>query len=372
MLKSEAGHLQFESGNGELVCSGDWTLMTLTELQKTAQSLEKEAIKIRVIKANQIHRLDSAGALFLYQLIEKINPSLKPKGLSEAQQILFDLVLKESPKISKKISTREKRNQFYLIGDACVEKFCQALAFFAFIGELVMNFVYLFKQAKKWRLKSMLAIVEANGYQALPIIALMSFLIGIVLAYQLGIQLEIYGANVFVVDITGIAMLREFAPLIAAVIMAGRTSTSFAALIGTMKVNEEIDALNTANINPIECLVIPRMLGLMIALPLLTVWADIFGVLGSMVMSKYMLNIDYHSFLVRFGEQIRVRHYLLGLVKVPIFALIIALVGCFQGFCVTYNAESVGQKTTKAAVQAIFLIIIADALFSIIFSWYGV
>jgi len=372
MLHSEPGNLQFEQNGSVLVCSGDWTLVNLPTLQKLIHSFTEKMRQVHTIKVDQIHRIDSAGVLFLYQFIKKFNPSLKPQGFSKAHQTLFNLILKDAPEAEKVLPQRKKHNQLDMIGYAFVQKCYQIVAFFTFIGELAINFVYLFKHTRVWRWRSMLNIVETNGYQALPIIALMSFLIGIVLAYQLGIQLETYGVNVFVVDITGIAVLREFAPLITAVIMAGRTSTSFAALIGTMKVNEELDALNTANISPIECLVIPRIIGLVIVLPLLTVWADVFGVLGSMVMAKHMLHIDYHSFLVRFSEKISVRHYVLGLVKVPVFALIIALVGCFQGFRVTYNAESVGKQTTKAAVQAIFLIIIADALFSIIFSWHGV
>ena len=176
-------------------------------------------------------------------------------------------------------------------------------------------------------------------------------------------------ANIFVVDVTGIGILREFAPLITAIIMAGRTSTSFAAMIGSMKVNEEIDALGVMGIKPIRRLVMPRVIALIIVMPLLIVWADIFGILGSMLMAKHSLGISYAVFVDRLKNDVPVVHYLLGVIKAPAFALAIGTVGCFQGLSVANSAVSVGAKTTKAAVQAIFLIIILDALFSILFSW---
>ena len=193
-----------------------------------------------------------------------------------------------------------------------------------------------------------------------------------VVAYQLGVQLRIYGANAYMVDLSGVAILREFSPLIASVIIAGRTSTSFAALLGTMKVNEELDALQTMGLSPVERLVIPKVLGLLIALPLLVVWGDIFGVFGSMVICKSMASINFHAFLERFKAEVAIKHLYIGLVKTPIFALIIAGIGCYQGFQAEGSAQSVGERTTKAAVQAIFLIILADGLFSILFNWMDI
>ena len=245
------------------------------------------------------------------------------------------------------------------------------MEFVAFIGELVVLAIHAVIKPKLFSWRETLVVMEETGYKALGIIALMSFLIGVVLAYQLAVQLRQYGATIFVVDTTGIAILREFAPLITSVIMAGRTSTAFAALIGTMTVNEEIDALRTMGIQPVQRLVLPRIISLLITLPLLVVWADIFGVLGSMIMAKGMLGISYAGYLNRFDIAVGLTHYNLGLIKAPVFALIIAGVGCFQGFQVGLSAESVGLQTTKAAVQSIFLIIIADAAFSIIFSMLG-
>jgi len=371
LTRQEAMITQSESDH-TLVCSGNWIRSSIATLEARIPSIELMFKEAKVLDASSLQKLDTVGAWLLYRLIQKYNPHIEIKNLADRQRVLFNIVTKYAPLIQKTKLPEKKTNPLSLLGKSTIQKCYNALYFFAFIGELFTNFLTMLKKTRKFQWKSALHIVEEVGYCGLPIVGLMSFLIGVVLAYQLSVQLEIYGANIFIVDITGIAMLREFGPLITAIIMAGRTSTAFTAFIGTMKVNEEIDALNTYNIHPLECLVMPRIIGLLIALPLLTVWADIWGVLGSMVMSKNMLHISYSSFLIRFSKTVYLKHYVLGLIKTPIFALIIALVGCFQGFQVTYNAESVGKKTTKSAVQSIFLIIIADGLFSIIFSWYGI
>jgi phospholipid/cholesterol/gamma-HCH transport system permease protein len=192
-----------------------------------------------------------------------------------------------------------------------------------------------------------------------------------VLAYQLGTQLKNYGANAFIVNLIGEAVFREFGPLITAIIGAGRTSSAITAQIGTMKINSEIDALKTMGFSPFDILVIPRVIAALIAFPLLMVWADIFGVLGGMIMTKAYFGMQYWDFLGRFKSVIQVKVLMIGLSKGPTMGLIIALVGCFQGFQVTQTADSVGIQTTKSVVQAIFLIIIVDAIYALIYSKLG-
>jgi phospholipid/cholesterol/gamma-HCH transport system permease protein len=211
--------------------------------------------------------------------------------------------------------------------------------------------------------------VEVVGYQALPIIALLSFLIGVVLTYQMGLQLKTYGANIYIVNLTSLAILREFGPLITSIIVAGRTSSAFAAQLGMMKINEEFDAIQTMGLSTINRLVLPKLIGTVIAVPLLTIWANVFGVIGAMIMSKNMLSISYFDFLNRLQEVTELSTFWMGMSKAPVFALIIATVGCFQGFQVAGTAASVGQRTMISVVQAIFLIIIVDAMFSVLFSW---
>src|SRR3990167_1630301 len=257
----------------------------------------------------------------------------------------------------------------YEIGKATVELWAHFLSFLAFLGEIVILLLDIVINPLRLQWRSLVHEIDMGGYRALPIIAVMMSLIGVVVAYQLGVQLKIYAANIYVVDLTGVAILREFSPLIVSVIIAGRTSTSFAAALGTMKVNEELDALRTMGLSPAERLVLPKIIALFIALPLLVMWGNIFGVFGSMVMAKSTMGIDFTAFLERFRQEVAIKHLYLGLVKTPIFSLIIAGIGCYQGFQAEGSAESVGIRTTKAAVQAIFLIILADGLFSIIFNW---
>jgi phospholipid/cholesterol/gamma-HCH transport system permease protein len=213
--------------------------------------------------------------------------------------------------------------------------------------------------------------VQIGGFDALPIIGLTSFLLGIVVAYQGADQLRHYGANVFVVELVGYAMLREFAPLISAIIIAGRSGSAYAAQIGTMVVAEEVDALRTIGIDPLQRLVLPKIIALAIALPLLTVFADIAGVFGGMVMARSQLDIGFAEFIDRFGRVMQGSALLIGIGKSLVFAFIIATVGCFQGQRTSGSADSVGRQTTLSVVQSIFTIIVADALFSVAFNMLG-
>ena len=214
--------------------------------------------------------------------------------------------------------------------------------------------------------------MQESGFDALPIVGLLVFLLGIVVAYQGGRQLKIYGANIFVVEMVCLIMLRELAPLIAAIIVAGRTGSAYAAEIGTMRVTEEIDALTTLGIGPFDQLVLPKVTGLMISLPLLTMFADLLGVFGGMVMATNVLDVSFADFVQRIPVAISTSDFVVGIVKAPVFAMIIAMVGCHQGFQVAGGADSVGRQTTVSVVQSIFLVIVTDAAFSVLFSWMGV
>jgi phospholipid/cholesterol/gamma-HCH transport system permease protein len=218
----------------------------------------------------------------------------------------------------------------------------------------------------RWR--AVLAEIEIGGFDALPIIGLTSFLLGVVVAYQGADQLKHYGANVFVVELVGYAMLREFAPLIGAIIIAGRSGSAHTAQIGTMVVTEEIDAMRTIGIDPLERLVLPKVIALAIALPLLTVFADLTGVFGGMVMARSQLDISFVEFADRFGRVMQGSALLIGVGKSLVFALIIVMLGCFQGFRTRGSADSVGRQTTLSVVQSIFVVIFADGLFSVAFN----
>lgn len=247
----------------------------------------------------------------------------------------------------------------------------QLQAMLAFLGENFMALVGWATHPPRIRWRPILFNLRSAGFDALPIVGLLSFLLGIVVAYQGADQLKQYGANIFVADLVGLSMLREFAPLMTAIIIAGRSGSAYAAQIGTMAVTQEIDAMRTIGIAPLEMLVLPKLIALVIALPLLTVFADVTGVLGGMLMAQAQLDVGFAEFLDRFAQAVSVTSYLVGLGKAPVFAAIIAMVGCFQGFQTRGGADSVGQHTTRAVVQAIFWVIVADALFSVAFSVLG-
>lgn len=363
------GDIQYE--DGIIFLSGEWTRQFAATIQKKIRRIRSLSGRKVIIDATRIDNLDTSGVLILNELIEVVKKrwfEFDIVGLDADQRALIDLVnnkqeaIKRAPALPKAVSIYE------VIGKETVGKITQMASYLAFTGQFMVMFFHTITHFTRLQWRSFLSSIDEMGYRALPIIALLSFLIGVVLAYQLGIQLQNYGANSFIVNLIGQAIFREFGPLITAIIGAGRTSAALTAQLGTMKINQEIDALKTMGFSPFDILVIPRVIAALIAFPLLIVWADIFGVLGGMIMTKAFFGTQYGDFLNRFQDVVDLTTLFVGLSKAPVFALIIAMVGCFQGLNVTLNADSVGIQTTKSVVQAIFLVIIADAIYSIIYS----
>lgn len=371
MNATEPAHISFDKKSQTLQCEGNWTLSGISSFIKTSFQLPKT---ITTIDGSQISNMDTAGAWALYEKIhafEKSGKKIQLSGFSEEYEALFRLVNSVLEK-SKPIPPREKHSWVYRLGEKTVKQYFSLLSVISFLGETVVSFGKIIKNPIQMQWKSFLNTIDQTGYRALPIVGLLCFLIGVVLAYQMGQQLKTYGANIYIVSLLGIGVLQEFGPLITAIIVAGRTSSAFTAEIGTMQINEEIDALRTMGLSPVIRLVVPKILGLIIALPLLVIWADIFGVLGGMIVANRMLEINYYSFLLNFPLMVKLSTLMNGLIKAPVFAIIIAGVGCFQGFRVISTADSIGRQTTKSVVQSIFLIIVADAIFSIILPWQSV
>ena len=253
-------------------------------------------------------------------------------------------------------------------GAATVAAARQAAALLGFVGQTSVAALGSLRHPQRIRWRPVAYNIRSAGLNAVPIVGLLAFLLGVVVAYQGAEQLRIFGANIFVVDLVGLSMLREFAPLITAIIVAGRSGSAYAAQIGTMVVTEEMDALCTIGIAPQDLLVLPKLLALLLALPLLTVLADVLGVLGGMLMAQAQLGVGYAEFLQRFVKAVAVRDYLVGVLKAPVFACIIVVVGCFQGFRTTGGADGVGRQTTRSVVWSIFLVIVVDAAFSVVLS----
>jgi phospholipid/cholesterol/gamma-HCH transport system permease protein len=266
----------------------------------------------------------------------------------------------------------ERRRKLEKLGQAAWDVSRHGLTFLSFVGESTWVLLRLMTRPHRIRWQAFFYNLKAGGLEAIPIVGLLSFLMGVVIAYQAAVQLRPYGASVFIVEFVGIAMLREIAPVITAIIVAGRSGSAYTAQIGTMKVTEEVDALRTMGIGPLELLIAPKVLALIVALPLLTAFADVTGVFGGMVIASTQLSVSFDAFLDRFKSVISPTNYLIGIGKAPIFAIIIAMIGCYQGLRVSGSAESVGRHTTVSVVQSIFLVIVFDALFSILLSWMGI
>ena len=246
------------------------------------------------------------------------------------------------------------------------------LSFITFLGELFSTKMHYLKSFKNFRFKEIAFEINESGVKAIGIIALTSFLIGLVVAYQSAFQLKIYGANIFIVDMLGISILRELAPLITAIVIAGRSGSAFTAQIGAMKITEELDAMRTMGFSPHKFLVLPRILALMIVMPILIFIADIMGIIGGMVVANLDLGISTELFLERFNEVVAAKHFFIGIIKGPFFAFFIASISIYRGLMVKNDTQSIGFNTTKSVVESIFAVIVCDAIFSIMFTNLGI
>ncbi|WP_151176402.1 ABC transporter permease [Hypericibacter terrae] len=258
------------------------------------------------------------------------------------------------------------------IGAGTISAFQQAVDLIGFFGAIVTAIARVLVRPSQMRFTSLVSHIEQVGMNAMPIVGLLTVLIGVVLAYQGVDQLRAYGGEIFTVNLVGISVLREMGILLTAIMVAGRSGSAFTAQIGTMQVNEEIDAMRTLALDPIQALVLPRIFALIIAVPLLTVFADFMGILGGGVMTCILVDLSPAQFLHQLNNAVTVKTFLVGLVKAPVFAFVIGMVGCFEGLRVKGSAESVGRLTTQSVVESIFLVIVFDAMFSILFSYLGI
>lgn len=361
---------QYDAESHQLSCGGEWDLASLPALQAQLNQIAWPSAGEIKVDGSQLAKMDTAGAWLLNTWMDarrKQGVMIALQGFPEKYATLISLVearIKEETGISMPqavgFATR--------VGMMTIAQLKVFYEYLGFVGLLSLEALRILSRPRHLRWGALASVIFRTGYSALPIIALLSFMIGVVITFQMGLQLKNYGANIFIVDLLGLAILREFGPLLTAIMVAGRSGSAFTAQLGMMKLNQEIDALDTMGVTPSELLLLPRIAGLVIALPLLTIWADILGVFGGMVMSSNMLGISWYDFLHRFPTVIPLRALFIGLGKAPIFALIISSVGCFQGVKVGGSADSVGTNTTRSVVLSIFFIIVADAIFSVIFS----
>ena len=367
----------FELDQGKLAVGGAWTIAESARLDRELNALELKGHGDIAIDASELSRLDSTGAWLLLRtrrVLEAKGAKISDFQLPDMYRPLLDSL--DRPRKSEPHKSRIPpgfRGRLYRIGRATVHVYTQAVEMLAYLGRVTVETgEAILRPRGNLRIAALFHQIEETGINALPIVGLLAFLIGIVLAYQGADQLKRFGAEVFTINLLGVGVLREIGGLITAIIVAGRSGSAFTAHIGTMRVNEEIDAMQAMGLNTVDNLVLPRILGLVIALPLLTIYSDIMGLIGGAFMCYFQLGITIPVFLRQLNEAVTVNTLMVGLIKAPVFAFVIALVGCYEGFQVERNAASVGQLTTRSVVESIFLIIVLDAAFSVMFSVLGI
>jgi len=364
--------LQTEALQNEITLnfSGALSLYTIATHQKTIDSLALSSYEKVIIDLNNLDFLDTAAALFI-QNIQSLNKSSQLLVSNENIKDTLELVQKHNLN-SEKLAKKNKLSFIEKSGKIFYNYLKGFLDFMEFLGILFATKLRYLSSFKNIRYKEIAFEINESAVKALGIIALTSFLIGLVVAYQSAYQLKIYGANIFIVDMLGISILRELAPLITAIVIAGRSGSAFTAQIGAMKITQELDAMRTMGFDPYIFLVLPRIIALMIAMPILIFVADIMGMLGGIIVANIDLKITTELFIDRFNEVIAAKHFFIGILKGPFFAFLIASIGIYRGLKVKDDTQSIGFNTTKSVVESIFAVIVCDALFSIAFTNLGI
>jgi len=361
-----------------IVAGGEWIVPEVPRLDGLLKALPVTGAQSAEIDASGVDALDSAGAWLLVRTAQDLarrKVRVERLTVPERYATLLSAIsgTETDASLNMHPPTPSFRHFLERLGRGTEHVGRQAWDLTGFLGRVVVEtFEAILSPRRELPIPAFVHQLEETGLTALPIVGLLAFLLGIVLTYQGADQLKRFGAQIYTIDFLGIGFLRELGGLVTAIIVAGRSGSAFTAQIGTMRVNEETDAMQTIGLNITEILVVPRVLGLMIALPLLTFYADVVGIIGGMVMTYFDLGITIPAFMRELSSAITLKTLLVGLVKAPVFAFVIALVGCFEGMRVERNAASVGRLTTRSVVESIFLIIALDAGFSVLFSILGV
>ena len=356
-----------------LTAGGAWTVRQAAEIDGVLRSVAFDGARRAVFELSGLTAFDSAGAWLLTRTLAECQDRGMPtetRGLADNYLPLLRVVetAQEGAEVRPAILRKYWLAMVERVGVATFDFFAEAKALISFYGMTVLAYLEIFRRPRLFRMISLVNQIEQSGLNAIPIVCLLSFLIGIVIAYVGADQLRQFGAEIFTVNLLGVIMLREIGVLLAAIMIAGRSGSAYTAQIGTMQVNEEIDAMRTLGLDPMHVLVLPRINGLLVSLSILAFLSNVAGLLGGAVMATVVLDVTFVQFLQQLKSVVSLNHFFVGMVKAPVFAFIIAIVGCYEGLRVSGSAESVGRMTTKSVVTSIFLVIIADAIFSIIFS----
>ena len=356
----------------EVLLQGPWTVAALSDIETALTQARLSAFRRVTLDGGAVAELDTAGAWYLHHIARELkagNIAVEIRNFSENWRLILDRVgaLSGTEPLSP-----PRRGPFgeavIFLGRKVSDIGRDARRGTRYFGQFLATFATRLFQPRRLRLRSVVFHINETGIKAVPIIALMSFSLAFVTAYQGAYQLARFDATVFTIDLVALSILRELGVLLVAIMLAGRSGSAFAAQLGTMRLNEEVDALQTMGVSPFEVLVLPRLLAILVSLPLLTVVADISGLFGGYLYMSSFLGYSWLQYFSRLHEAAEIKHLYVGLAKAPFFALLIGIVGCMQGLRASTSAEEVGRRTITAVVQSIFLVVVADALFSVIFT----
>jgi phospholipid/cholesterol/gamma-HCH transport system permease protein len=354
-------------GGLRAVLTGDWTSRTLGGVGDRLRAALDER-KPKIVDLTQVGRIDTSGAFAVIRATDAATSKRALQARPETQRLL-DLVAKASQRPDEPPAPKVSAWTHFLerLGRGLVNLAWEGFETFAFTGRILTATGRLILNPRRFRAAPFVALAERAGLDALPIVAVTSFFIGAVIGLLGAHMLTQFGAQVFAVELIGIAVLREFCIIITAVLLAGRSASSFAAEIGSMKMNQEIDAMQVMGVDPFEALVLPRFMALLVTIPLLTFVAAVAGLTGGMVVTWAVLGLSPDFFIQRMTDAVGVTHFWVGLSKAPVMAIVIAGIGCRQGMEVGGDVESLGRRVTAAVVHAIFSIIMIDAIFALIY-----
>ena len=356
--------------------AGDWIIgeeiPSVGEVQKQADS--GPPVQRIAFDTQDLGRWDSGLITFLIKVFDKFSPrqiDTNREGLPDGVRRLLDLAAAVP---EKKDAHKEAAREPFLVqvGRASMDIARQAGALVTFLGESTIAFGKFFVGKAKFRRSDLWLTIQQCGIDALPIVTLISFLVGLILAFVGAVQLAMFGAQIFIANLVGIAMAREMAAIMTGIIMAGRTGAAFAAQIGTMQVNEEVDALITMGVSPMEYLVLPRMLALIVMMPLLCIYANLVGILGGLVVGAGMFDISFTKYMEQTRLALNLTHFGLGIFKSAVFGVLVAIAGCLEGMECGRSASAVGDAATSAVVTSIVLIVVTDGLFAVVTNIIGI
>lgn len=375
---SPPGQLQRQPADAgqpaRLAILGDWTLAHYTALKREVERAAAPLDGEQAIDLDGLGELDTAGAGLLVELLGvRRVMQLGSDRLPSERLALLQLVAAalDGPPTPTEPKTSGLADVLADIGRTLVNLWNQQKTLLGFIGLTLQTLFVTLWRPRRWRLTSLVAHIERTGLDAVPIVALLTFLVGAVVAFLGATVLADFGASIYTVNLVAFAFLREFGVLLAAILLAGRTASAFAAQIGAMKANEEIDAIRALGLNPVELLVLPRVLAMLITLPVLTFVGMLCGIVGGLVVCALALDISPAMFFTILQRDISLNHFLVGLGKAPLFAFLIAVIGCLEGFKASGSAQSVGEHTTSSVVQSIFVVILLDAIAALFFMEMG-